>query len=485
MSYLVVPIETHPEIDIETISETLATQFPGFELAEGNLETWLIRWWAESKADLAELIADVSGEVFHRFGEEILGLPPIAAAAASTNATFTLTDDDGHVVPEGTQIEVLVGDDRYGFRTISELIVANGDTEGTVEVQATLEGEAANAITGEVDLIDSLAFVESVALDDPPSGGVEAEDPDDYRDRLKDELTLLTPRPILPVDVEVMARRVAGVERATAIDGYDIGTDEVQSIIATGGTAGDFTLTYSGQTTAAIAYNASAATVQTRLEALSNIGVGDVTVTGGLLPNTAVVVTFTGALAKTNVATMTVTDSITDGTAAVTVVTGGEAPSSDNERIVSVAVVDEDGLALSTSVKNEVDALLEAEREINMVFHVLDPSSNQVKVSTTVKARPGFDAAGVEAAVEQALTDYLDPANWGIPGPNDNSPGGWRNETLVRRNELIALVSNVDSVDYVTSLTLALEADVLGTSDVTLVGVAPLTTPGTLVVTVT
>ena len=46
---------------------------------------------------------------------------------------------------------------------------------------------------------------------------------------------------------------------------------------ATGGT---FTLTYGGKETAAIAYNATAATVKTRLAALSSVGVGKVMVSG-------------------------------------------------------------------------------------------------------------------------------------------------------------------------------------------------------------
>lgn len=45
-------------------------------------------------------------------------------------------------------------------------------------------------------------------------------------------------------------------------------------------TGGTFTLTFSGQTTSAIAYNATAGTVQTALVALSNLAPGDVTVTG-------------------------------------------------------------------------------------------------------------------------------------------------------------------------------------------------------------
>lgn len=57
-------------------------------------------------------------------------------------------------------------------------------------------------------------------------------------------------------------------------------TAEVQTVTITGGpTGGTFTLTYSGQTTGTIAYNAIGSTVQTALNALSNLD--GVTVTGG------------------------------------------------------------------------------------------------------------------------------------------------------------------------------------------------------------
>nr|MBA3481727.1 hypothetical protein [Pirellulales bacterium] len=91
--------------------------------------------------------------------------------------------------------------------------------------------------------------------------------------------------------------------------------DEVQTVTI-GGTAtgGTFTLTYAGQTTAAIAYNADAATVDAALEALANIGAGDVTCTGGALPGAAVIVTFTGALALTDVDEMTASGTLLTGT---------------------------------------------------------------------------------------------------------------------------------------------------------------------------
>ena len=84
------------------------------------------------------------------------------------------------------------------------------------------------------------------------------------------------------------------------------GTNEIQRVTITGSpTGGTFTLTYSGQTTAGIAFDATAATVDAALEALSNIGAGDVTCTGGPLPGTAVDVEFTNQLGLTDVAAMT------------------------------------------------------------------------------------------------------------------------------------------------------------------------------------
>jgi hypothetical protein len=106
------------------------------------------------------------------------------------------------------------------------------------------------------------------------------------------------------------------------------GTNEVQTLSTTGTvTAGTFTLTYSGQTTSAIAWNAAASAVQAALIALSNIGPSDMVCTGGPLPATPVVCTFTGTLGNTNVAQMTSTDTLTGGSTSIATTTAGVAPS--------------------------------------------------------------------------------------------------------------------------------------------------------------
>jgi hypothetical protein len=108
------------------------------------------------------------------------------------------------------------------------------------------------------------------------------------------------------------------------------GTDEAQTVTITGTpTGGSFTLTFNGQTTGTIAYNAAATAVQTALIALSNIDTGDVTVTGGPGPGTPYVVTFGGQYADENVPQMTATPSFTGGTSpnvTVTTTTAGVAP---------------------------------------------------------------------------------------------------------------------------------------------------------------
>ncbi len=95
------------------------------------------------------------------------------------------------------------------------------------------------------------------------------------------------------------------------IDGYPASSqNEVQTISITGGTptTGTFKLTVNGQTTAAIAYNAGAAAIQSALEALSGVEPGDVLVTGSNLPAGTIAVEFAGSLAGMNIAKMAVSD---------------------------------------------------------------------------------------------------------------------------------------------------------------------------------
>lgn len=109
--------------------------------------------------------------------------------------------------------------------------------------------------------------------------------------------------------------------------------NEVDTLAQATGTStgGTFKLTVtepgaqdSGEQTAAIAYNASAATVQAAIEALDNVKPGDVVAAGGALP-TAVTLTWSDNFAEKDIPNITVDNtSNTGGTYAVTETTKGQ-----------------------------------------------------------------------------------------------------------------------------------------------------------------
>lgn len=117
----------------------------------------------------------------------------------------------------------------------------------------------------------------------------------------------------------------SGVSRIGQTAGVpSAGTTEVQTITidATGGT---FKLAYDGQTTAAITWSATngtlVANIDAALEALGNIGTGNVTTAVGTMTAGVgtITVTFAGTLVKLAVATMSVANNSLTGTATLSI----------------------------------------------------------------------------------------------------------------------------------------------------------------------
>lgn len=138
----------------------------------------------------------------------------------------------------------------------------------------------------------------------------------------------LTRTKIQPVRYPERARTVAG--RLPGGVNYPAGTvmaeqqiaarNETQTVTITGTpTGGSITLSINGSTTVAIAFDATAATVQAALETI--LGVGNVTVSGGPGPGTAWVAIFAGEYGNSDVALMTAASSLTGGTTPAVAVT--------------------------------------------------------------------------------------------------------------------------------------------------------------------
>ncbi|HEY2253022.1 MAG TPA: hypothetical protein VGH74_18245, partial [Planctomycetaceae bacterium] len=160
----------------------------------------------------------------------------------------------------------------------------------------------------------------------------------------------------VPFDITATSSGNLTVTETTAGSGA---ANEVWSVVLVGTyTGGTFTITVNvgagNVTTAGIAYNATAATVQAALVALAGVGAGQVAVTGGPGPAAPWTVTWTGTLAGTSIAVGTIDGTSLTGGGAVVINTtrDGIPPSDEIQQIDMSSVVSTD---LSATYKLTLD----------------------------------------------------------------------------------------------------------------------------------
>jgi len=130
---------------------------------------------------------------------------------------------------------------------------------------------------------------------------------------------------------------------------------------------------------------------------------------------------------------------------------------------VTVAVIGPEGVPLPEADREALQQSLASQALASLTIHVETPTVTTVDVSLTVKVAVGADPAAVEGAVQAAIAEWLDPDVWpwapavteyGIVGAASAAPG-------------VASVTSVESGPQ------------------SLPGIAPLTRPGTITVTLT
>jgi Baseplate J-like protein len=149
-------------------------------------------------------------------------------------------------------------------------------------------------------------------------------------------------------------------------------------------------------------------------------------------------------------------------------------------RCCTVCPVDGDGQPCSAEVKNEVDTLLQSQREVNFLVYVIDPAYTTIDCNFDVTVYPKYDVADVVQRTIGNLTSYLSPQNWGVPPYGDTSAHSWINDTTVRWLEVAEQINRTDGVHYVNTLTINAAGQPPGTTDVVMTGVAPLPNPGAI-----
>jgi hypothetical protein len=152
----------------------------------------------------------------------------------------------------------------------------------------------------------------------------------------------------------------------------------------------------------------------------------------------------------------------------------------NNERYVTVAVTDVDGVALTALAMQEVEDYLRSFREVNFVVEVIGPTYTMLNIIVEVVNVKGADPGLLALNVRDSIERYISPATWGSPARIGGDPSftwNWSRETKLRFFELAAVADQVDGVDYVVDVTINGNVN----TDATLTGYAPLPHPDSTV----
>lgn len=417
--YINIPVDTDPQDILAAAYAFIQALVPGWNPATANLDGWILQAVSSAAAESRDTMAQVGKDIFRFFGNSLINLPPVNAAGATAQTTWTMIDTDGYTIPDGTQVVIPVtGSDSVAFKTVGAVVVLPGNlstADGEVTIVAITPGantSALGTIGGVVVLEDPLDFVatpDGIVQTAPTQGGQDAESDDDYLGRLATELQLLAPRPIVAADFVVFADQIPGVAGSVAIDNYAPAVNEIQTITVTA-TGGTFTMTEGANTTSALAYNIIASALQTALQGLTSIGAGNVTVAGGPGGTAPFVCTFVGGKAATNMTAMTANAASLTGTShgvVVATVVDGSTELTGQTKMVTIVAWDSNMDAVSGPVKAAIQADLQARRETNFIINVVDQIINTITVTVNIQIQDGYVLADVQAAVQTAIEEYI------------------------------------------------------------------------------
>lgn len=330
-----------PQDIVDAALVTLQSRLPEWTPSETNIELAVLEAVA---LEVAETIYTINRlpEVMVEVLLTLYGITRDDGTPPDTTITFTMADDAGYTIPLGTEVSIPISEtENLSFFTDVELVIAEGDTDGTVAATSTESTISANGIASgtECELVDAIESVETVITASTIANGIAPESTELWLERGIQRLQRLTDTLVIPAHFVQAALEQSYVVRANAIDNYD--------------------------------------------------------------PES------------------------------------GNDPGDDAGHIT--VVVYGDGAVVSSPNKATLLTLLENNSAGNLGIHIVDPTIETVDVTVTVNKIDSFNSTTVLNSVVDAIEGYLNTENWSWSG-------------TVRRNELIALISNVAGVDYVVSL---------------------------------
>lgn len=442
----------------------------GWEAQSASVLTIAMEALGPLWSDVAQIASALPEAAFEAFGTQLEGVPFKRGSRASASTLWTILPEDGeltaHTIKQGTQLAI----GNFGFYVEQPVEIKAGESTAKVHVVAVEEGDEYNKITGTAELVEAINWVGEVTLEGETVGGTEPESTEEYLNRLVARQAIRAEVPITASNYATFARNVpegvlpANIEvgRATSIEGYDPTT---ATLTAT---------TTDGSTTLSEVSSFTGITVGTELE-------------GPSIPEGTTVEEVNKGESK-----LVMSVAATQASTKATIHAIG---SYEQERYVCTFVTDKAGLPLEeqgTAALEALEGWLAEHREIGFRTPVRAPSYNPIYVTLKVHVLPNYEAAAVASSVEAAVRAFLSPETWANPTHAETGSSAWLNReqgfNVVRYNQVLGVAESVQGVAYVLSaeksgLLIGKSAESLGTSDVVMIGPAPLPKAETITVT--
>jgi hypothetical protein len=140
--FINIPIETEPDAIAQIAFDFMEESVPGWEPNDGNLDVWILSAGARQAAELRDVASDVPIAILRYIGFFIFGLAPVDATAATALTNWTMQDNAGYTILDGTNVGVRDSNgDLIPFVTVGDFTVpALSTTASNIPIAALEEG---------------------------------------------------------------------------------------------------------------------------------------------------------------------------------------------------------------------------------------------------------------------------------------------------------------------------------------------------------
>lgn len=212
-----------PEDIMAAALSTLQSRVPDWVPTDTNIEVMLLEAMA---IEVGEAVFTVNRipQAMLRALLALYGVELDAGAPPTVDVEFTMQDDDGYVIPAGTELVLDLGNDEaLALFTNITLTIPATTTTGTVLASGVVNTNVANGIaigTG-LALVEAVIGVESAQTDSLVTGGRLPETIESWTRRGVQRLRRLVDTLVIPTHFIQASLEEPGVFRANAVDNYD------------------------------------------------------------------------------------------------------------------------------------------------------------------------------------------------------------------------------------------------------------------------